>query len=294
MPSLLKTSLRAVGIHISTPRICLMASIADRLDIVALFDTHIGKPVIIFHDYPFSHVSCRQSAQVRRGERFRRDAAENLIFQAGCVSVSALYLYKVISSTSRQKSIVHVRICVCGTTLVSCCLRSRQSNAYMLFAFLSSAYAVPHALHAYIFEQSCNDRNPRLSTDTKSVEAVRISPQPLRPWVTFYSDKVRQTTVLHCTHCPRLITPRSEFVALFSRFGTVCHCVILATLDNASRRRGFVVMSSNEEARLAMSALSRTQIKYVFRFNIREVIATVPLEVIPSIFPGQWFNAPKV
>ena len=46
MPSLLKTSLRAVGIHISAPRTYLMACIANRLDIVALFDTHIGKPVI--------------------------------------------------------------------------------------------------------------------------------------------------------------------------------------------------------------------------------------------------------
>ncbi|KAG1886855.1 uncharacterized protein F5891DRAFT_1224807 [Suillus fuscotomentosus] len=54
---------------------------------------------------------------------------------------------------------------------------------------------------------------------------------------------------------------RPEFSALFSRFGTVMHAVILATVDNASRRRGFVVMSSHEEAKRAMNALSRTQIK---------------------------------
>ncbi|KAA1472427.1 hypothetical protein DENSPDRAFT_821253 [Dentipellis sp. KUC8613] len=54
---------------------------------------------------------------------------------------------------------------------------------------------------------------------------------------------------------------KAEFTGLFSRYGTVTHCVILATVDNASRRRGFVVMSSNSEARAAMEAISRTEIK---------------------------------
>ncbi|KAG2143032.1 hypothetical protein DEU56DRAFT_910968 [Suillus clintonianus] len=54
---------------------------------------------------------------------------------------------------------------------------------------------------------------------------------------------------------------KAEFSALFSRFGTVMHAVILATVDNASRRRGFVVMSCHEEAKRAMNALSRTQMK---------------------------------
>ncbi|KAJ3562075.1 hypothetical protein NP233_g9803 [Leucocoprinus birnbaumii] len=54
---------------------------------------------------------------------------------------------------------------------------------------------------------------------------------------------------------------KNEFAALFSRYGTVSHCVILATVDNSSRRRGFIVMSSHEEAKLAMSELTRTQIK---------------------------------
>lgn len=54
---------------------------------------------------------------------------------------------------------------------------------------------------------------------------------------------------------------KSEFAAIFSKYGTVAHCVILATVDNASRRRGFVVMSSHEEAKNAMANLSRTQIK---------------------------------
>ncbi|KAG1753524.1 uncharacterized protein EDB91DRAFT_1043859, partial [Suillus paluster] len=55
---------------------------------------------------------------------------------------------------------------------------------------------------------------------------------------------------------------KAEFSTLFSRFGTVMHAVILATVDNASRRRGFVVMSSHEEAKRAMNALSRKQMKY--------------------------------
>ncbi|KAJ7108715.1 hypothetical protein C8R44DRAFT_295920 [Mycena epipterygia] len=46
--------------------------------------------------------------------------------------------------------------------------------------------------------------------------------------------------------------------AVFAPHGTVSHCVILATLDGASRRRGFVVMSTHEEARAAMAALGRS------------------------------------
>lgn len=55
---------------------------------------------------------------------------------------------------------------------------------------------------------------------------------------------------------------RSDFVKTFEPYGTVTHAVILATLDSASRRRGFVVMSGHQEAKAAMGALSRTQIKY--------------------------------
>ena len=50
---------------------------------------------------------------------------------------------------------------------------------------------------------------------------------------------------------------------IFSRFGRVSHAVILATIDNASRRRGFIVMSTHAEARSAISSLSRTEIKYL-------------------------------
>ncbi|KAI0077366.1 hypothetical protein K474DRAFT_1643428 [Panus rudis PR-1116 ss-1] len=54
---------------------------------------------------------------------------------------------------------------------------------------------------------------------------------------------------------------RAEYVEAFSKFGTVSHAVILATVDNASRRRGFVVMGSHDEARAAMEGLSRKEIK---------------------------------
>ena len=44
-------------------------------------------------------------------------------------------------------------------------------------------------------------------------------------------------------------------------YGRVSHAVILATIDNASRRRGFIVMSTHAEARAAIGSLSRTEIK---------------------------------
>lgn len=63
---------------------------------------------------------------------------------------------------------------------------------------------------------------------------------------------------------PSLSSIRNEFAQVFSRYGTVSHCVILATADNSSRRRGFVVMSTNEEAKQAMTSLTRTQLKCIF------------------------------
>ncbi|PPQ80559.1 hypothetical protein CVT25_001593 [Psilocybe cyanescens] len=54
---------------------------------------------------------------------------------------------------------------------------------------------------------------------------------------------------------------KNEFSALFAQYGSVSHCVILATVDNSSRRRGFVVMSTHEEANRAMLALTHTSIK---------------------------------
>ncbi|KAI6168436.1 hypothetical protein EDD17DRAFT_1527560 [Pisolithus thermaeus] len=54
---------------------------------------------------------------------------------------------------------------------------------------------------------------------------------------------------------------KSEFADIFAAFGTVTHAVILATVDSSSRRRGFIVMSTNDEARAAMNGLSRTHIR---------------------------------
>ncbi|KIK93410.1 hypothetical protein PAXRUDRAFT_829019 [Paxillus rubicundulus Ve08.2h10] len=54
---------------------------------------------------------------------------------------------------------------------------------------------------------------------------------------------------------------KTDFTKIFEPFGTVTHAVILATVDSASRRRGFIVMSTHQEAKVAMTALSRTQIK---------------------------------
>lgn len=53
---------------------------------------------------------------------------------------------------------------------------------------------------------------------------------------------------------------KTELSNMFTRYGTVTHCVILATLDNSSRRRGFVVMSCHEEAKHAIAALSCAQL----------------------------------
>ncbi|KAI0792518.1 hypothetical protein C8Q75DRAFT_753247 [Abortiporus biennis] len=54
---------------------------------------------------------------------------------------------------------------------------------------------------------------------------------------------------------------KTEFVEIFSRYGVVSHAVILATVDNASRRRGFIVMGTHQHAKAAMDHLSRKEIK---------------------------------
>ena len=56
---------------------------------------------------------------------------------------------------------------------------------------------------------------------------------------------------------------RTELSSIFSQFGAVTHSVILATVDNASRRRGFVVMSTHTEAKAAMDNISQTNIRCV-------------------------------
>ncbi|PSS36958.1 hypothetical protein PHLCEN_2v1174 [Hermanssonia centrifuga] len=76
------------------------------------------------------------------------------------------------------------------------------------------------------------------------------------------SKRVRQADArrnLYVLGLPFDLT-KAEFVELFSRYGVVSHAVILATVDNASRRRGFVVMGSHREAKFAMDVLSRKEI----------------------------------
>ena len=71
-----------------------------------------------------------------------------------------------------------------------------------------------------------------------------------------------------CATSPSILlsVSRSEFCKIFEPYGTVTHAVILATLDSASRRRGFIVMSTHQEAKIAMDSLSRTQIKFLLKF----------------------------
>ncbi|TFY79916.1 hypothetical protein EWM64_g4094 [Hericium alpestre] len=83
-------------------------------------------------------------------------------------------------------------------------------------------------------------------------------PKPMRPSFAPKSSDARRN--LYVLGLPFDLS-KAEFAAIFSRYGTVSHCVILATVDNASRRRGFVVMSSNAEAKVAMDAITRTEIR---------------------------------
>ncbi|CCA72584.1 hypothetical protein PIIN_06521 [Serendipita indica DSM 11827] len=52
-----------------------------------------------------------------------------------------------------------------------------------------------------------------------------------------------------------------EFKALFRPYGTIEHAVILAVLDNFSRRRGFVVFATHAQARAAMRATHKIGVK---------------------------------
>ncbi|EAU89659.2 hypothetical protein CC1G_02548 [Coprinopsis cinerea okayama7 len=88
-----------------------------------------------------------------------------------------------------------------------------------------------------------------------SLEVTPLGSPPTRPRRSL--DDRRNLYVLGL---PFALT-KTEFSNLFSRYGTVVHCVILATVDNSSRRRGFVVMSSHEEAKRALTGLTRAQIK---------------------------------
>jgi RNA recognition motif-containing protein len=72
-----------------------------------------------------------------------------------------------------------------------------------------------------------------------------------------------------CPGLSQIDFKRNEFASIFAQYGTVSHCVILATVDNSSRRRGFVVMSTHDEARRSMACLTRTLIKYMVKVPFR-------------------------
>lgn len=50
-----------------------------------------------------------------------------------------------------------------------------------------------------------------------------------------------------------------QFQELFAQLGSVEHAVILATLDHAARRRGFILMSDPSQARAAIEHLNGLQ-----------------------------------
>ncbi|KAI6043992.1 hypothetical protein EDC04DRAFT_500786 [Pisolithus marmoratus] len=85
--------------------------------------------------------------------------------------------------------------------------------------------------------------------------------RPSKPWAQLYNTDTGDTRRnLYVLGLPFDLT-KSEFADIFASFGTVTHAVILATVDTSSRRRGFIVMSTHQEARAAMNGLSRTQIR---------------------------------
>ena len=143
-----------------------------------------------------------------------------------------------------QESPMHERLHCLGHGAVR--VRGRICTAYMLIFIC--AESSPGALLPM---------DHRCSQSTQTCAATSTS------WV----FRLPSRSTYGLTNLPAYGTDRfscrSEFTAIFSEYGTVAHCVILATVDNASRRRGFVVMSTHEEAKNAMANLSRTQIKYV-------------------------------
>ncbi|KAI0281827.1 hypothetical protein BGY98DRAFT_912992 [Russula aff. rugulosa BPL654] len=89
------------------------------------------------------------------------------------------------------------------------------------------------------------------------VSATRPPPKPRAAILAKSPDTRRNLYVLGIPFDLSLI----ELSSIFSHFGTVTHSVILATVDNASRRRGFVVMSTHDEAKAAMDNISQTNIR---------------------------------
>ena len=85
-----------------------------------------------------------------------------------------------------------------------------------------------------------------------------------------------------------------EFKALFSRYGKVEHSVILAVLDNYSRRRGFVVFSTHAEAKNAMRAVHKLTIKCVLSYFGFPHSNDIYPEATNSTSHGRSSNVPRV
>jgi RNA recognition motif-containing protein len=104
-------------------------------------------------------------------------------------------------------------------------------------------------------EASSSLNRPKLQdTAKKSTEIVREGKKRAPP--------LDQRRNLYVLGIPQHIS-LEQFTDLFSDFGVVSHAVILAVLDAFSRRRGFVVMSNNEEASLAMKRMSGAVVQSV-------------------------------
>jgi hypothetical protein len=128
------------------------------------------------------------------------------------------------------------------------------------------ALLVPHWMHSslYLYQATCLTIVPAL-----------LLPSPVRLF--YLNFRICAVTSMYWGY--HLIYPcgyytsssdytpqrqrRTELSSIFSHFGTVTHSVILATVDNASRRRGFVVMSTHTEAKAAMDNISQTNIRCV-------------------------------
>ena len=97
-------------------------------------------------------------------------------------------------------------------------------------------------------------RSQLQDTAKKSTEVAREGKKLAQP--------LDQRRNLYVLGIPQHIS-LEQFTDLFSDFGVVSHAVILAVLDAFSRRRGFVVMSSNEEASRAMKRMSGAVVQWV-------------------------------
>ena len=131
----------------------------------------------------------------------------------------------------------------------------KQVSALIPFRMFFNEY---RALMSLFKGDNASDYSLSLNPTHQTIQGR--SKEPICTWAPFRSHQV--SLIISFTYKVRSYGDlRNEFAALFSQYGTVAHCVILATVDNSSRRRGFVVMSTHEDAVQAMAALTRTQIK---------------------------------